>query len=81
MKNNYKGSPLFNNIQDLRLQTWNRCAIVFNLMADRGQTAVTEYVAQFSADDKQRIKNMFGLIKQYGYETVRKQCTPAKLEA
>lgn len=81
MKNNYKGSPLFNDVKDVRLQTWNRCAIVFNLMTDRGQQAVTEYVSQLNADDKQRVSNMFGLIKQYGYEAIRKQCTPAKLEA
>jgi len=81
MKNNFKGSPLFTDIKDVRLQTWNRCAIVFNLMADRGQEAVTQYVNQFGPDDKQRIKNMFSLIEKYGYDTIRKQCTPKVLEA
>ena len=81
MKNNYKGSPLFNNVKDVRLQTWNRCAIVFNLMADRGQAAVQEYVKQFSDEDKTRVNNMFKLIEKYGYDTIRKQCTPKVLEA
>ncbi|MNQ21494.1 hypothetical protein D3C85_346170 [compost metagenome] len=81
MKNNFKGNSLFNEVKDVRLQTWNRCAIVFNLMADRGQEAVTGYVSQFSAEDKQRITNMFALIKQYGYNTIRKQITPKVLEA
>lgn len=81
MKSNYKGSPLFNNVKDVRLQTWNRCAIVFNLMADRGKSAVKDYVAQFSDEDKVRINNMFKLIEKYGYETIRKQCTPKVLEA
>lgn len=72
MKNNFKGSPLFNDIADVKLQTWNRCAIVFNLMADRGQEAVTQYVNQLAEDDKKRVKNMFKLIEQYGYETIRK---------
>jgi hypothetical protein len=81
MKNNYKGSPLFNNVKDVRLQTWNRCAIVFNLMADRGQAAVQEYVKQFEDADKLRINNMFKLIEKYGYDAIRKQCTPKVLEA
>ena len=81
MKNNYKGSPLFNNVKDVRLQTWNRCAIVFNLMADRGQAAVQEYVKQFNDEDKTRVNNMFKLIEKYGYDTIRKQCTPKVLEA
>ena len=81
MKNNYKGSPLFNNVKDVRLQTWNRCAIVFNLMADRGQAAVQEYVKQLNDVDKTRVNNMFKLIEKYGYDTIRKQCTPKVLEA
>ena len=43
MSNNYKGSPLFNDVKDVRLQTWNRCAIVFNLTADRGVEAAKAY--------------------------------------
>lgn len=77
----FKGSPLFNTVKDVRLQTWNRCAIVFNLTADRGREAAKEYVSQFSDEDKQRITNMFKLIEKYGYETIRKQCTPQVLEA
>lgn len=75
MKNNFKGSPLFNDIADAKLKTWNRCAIVFNLMADRGQEAVTQYVSQFSSEDKKLIKEMFTLIEQFGYENVRKKIT------
>lgn len=81
MANKYKGSPLFNHIEDVRLQTWNRCAIVFNLTADRGPDAAKEYVAQLKDEDKVRVSNMFKLIKQYGYETIRKQCTPKELQA
>lgn len=81
MSNNYKGSPLFNDVKDVRLQTWNRCAIVFNLMADRGRDAAKAYMSKFSDEDKVRINNMFELIGQYGYETIRKRCTPQVLEA
>lgn len=76
----FKGSPLFNTVKDVRLQTWNRCAIVFNLTADQGREAAKSYVAQFTDEDKTRISNMFKLIEQYGYETIRKQCTPQVLE-
>lgn len=81
MKNNYKGSPLFNDVKDVRLQTWNRCAIVFNLAADSGKAAATAYAKQFNDEDRQRISNMFALIEKYGYENIRKRCTPQALEA
>lgn len=77
----FKGSPMFNDIKDVRLQTWNRCAIVFNLTADRGPSAAKEYMGQFQDEDKQRINNMFKLIEKFGYEAIRKQCTPKVLEA
>lgn len=80
MSNNYKGSPLFNDVKDVRLQTWNRCAIVFNLMADRGRDAAKAYMSKFNDEDKVRVNNMFELIRKYGYETIRKQCTPKVLE-
>lgn len=81
MSNNYKGSPLFNDVKDVRLQTWNRCAIFFNLAADRGVDAAKAYAQRFNADDRTRMNNVFKLIEKYGYETIRKQCTPKVLEA
>lgn len=81
MKNTYKSSPLFNDIKDVKLQTWNRCAIVFNLTADEGPSAAKNYVSQFSKDDQKKIYGMFDTIKKFGYNEVRKQCTPQVLEA
>jgi hypothetical protein len=81
MKNNYKGNPTFAGVKDVRLQTWNRCAIVFNLTADRGPSAAKAYLNQFNDEDKVRVHNMFELIGKYGYESIRKRCTPAVLEA
>lgn len=81
MANKYKGSPLFNDIKDVRLQTWNRCAITFNLAADRGRDAAKEYIGKFGDEDRVRISNMFKLIEKFGYEAIRKQCTPKELQA
>ena len=73
MKNNYKGNPMFNHIADVKLRTWNRCAIAFNLMADRGQEAAKAYVHQFPDVDRKQVLGMFDCIKKFGYENVRKQ--------
>ena len=81
MKNTYKHSPLFNDIKDVKLQTWNRCAIAFNLAADEGPAASRNYLNQFSEVDKKKILGMFDTIGKFGYEAVRKQCTPQVLEA
>ena len=80
MSNKFKGSPLFNHIKDVKLQTWNRCAIVFNLTADRGPSAAKEYMSQLNDEDKVRVNNMFKLIEKFGYEAIRKQCTPKELQ-
>ena len=80
MSNKFKGSPLFNHIKDVKLQTWNRCAIVFNLTADRGPSAAKEYMSQLNDEDKVRVNNMFKLIEKFGYEAIRKQCTPEELQ-
>lgn len=73
MNKNYKGSPTFADIDDARLRTWNRCAIVFNLLADRGQAVAQEYVKQFTDKERAEITGMFDVIKKFGYENVRKQ--------
>lgn len=73
MNKNYKGSPTFVEIDDVRLRTWNRCAIIFNLLADRGQEAAKAYAKQFPKDEVSQIYGMFDCIKKFGYENVRKQ--------
>lgn len=69
----FKSSSLFNDIKDVKLQTWNRCAIVFNLTADQGPAVAKKYLEQFSEEDKKKIYGMFDCIKKFGYEAVRKQ--------
>lgn len=81
MSNTYKSHPLFNNVSDVKLQTWNRCAIVFNITADQGPAYAKAYLKQFSEDDQKKIYGMFDCIKKFGYEAVRKQIQTAKLEA
>lgn len=81
MKNSYKGSPLFNQIKDVKLQTWNRCAIMFNLAADEGPSAARNYMSQFTKEEQEKVFGMLDCIKKFGYSEVRKQCTPKVLEA
>ena len=73
MKNKFKGSPTFNDIADVKLRTWNRCAIMFNLMADRGLEATQAYAKQFSEQDRKEVFGMFSCIEKYGYDAIRKQ--------
>ena len=73
MKNNYKGSPLFNDIADVKLRTWNRCAIIFNLAADRGVPAMKAYAQALDDDGRKQVYGMFDCIKKFGYDAVRKQ--------
>ena len=69
----YKGSPLFNNIEDVKLRTWNRCAIVFNLLGQKGEAAAKDYLQQLDDEAKKQVYGMFDCIKKYGYEAIRNQ--------
>lgn len=71
--NKFKGSPLFNNIEDVKLRTWNRCAIVFNLLGQKGEEAAKEYVGQLDDESKKQVYGMFDCIKKFGYDAIRKQ--------
>lgn len=73
-------SPKFDDVQNVCLRTWNRCAIVFNLRADAGEQAARDYVAQFNDVSKKQIKAMFDYIALKGYENVRREVTNGEME-
>lgn len=76
-KNN---SPKFEDVQNVCLRTWNRCAIVFNLRADVGDEEARNYVAQFDDVSKKQIKAMFDYIALKGYNTVRCEITNGTMD-
>lgn len=71
--NKHKGSPLFNHIEDTKLRTWNRCAIVFNLLRDKGEASAKEYMGKLDEAGRSEVMGMFDCIKKFGYEAIRKQ--------
>lgn len=76
-KNN---SPKFDDVQNVCLRTWNRCAIVFNLRADVGEEEARSYVAQFDDVSKRQIKAMFDYIALKGYNKVRCEVTNGEMD-
>lgn len=75
MSNKYKGQSLFNEVEDLKLRAWNRCAVFFNIFADQGKVPAQMYAAQFTDEEKAQLIAMFNLVKMQGYETTRKAVT------
>lgn len=61
----------FSSIKNVNLRTWNRCSMVWNLMADKGVQAVKDYVGQFTENDRGLISSMFAKIKKDGYDLTR----------
>ncbi|MNM91620.1 hypothetical protein D3C81_1039240 [compost metagenome] len=76
-KNN---SPKFDDVQNVCLRTWNRCAIVFNLRADAGEEEARNYVAQFDEVGKKQIFAMFDYIALKGYSNVRREVTNGEMD-
>jgi hypothetical protein len=61
----------FNDVENVVLRTWNRCAIMSNLKQDKGEDAVVKYASQFSKGDIALAYTMLSLIKTRGYENVK----------
>lgn len=76
-KNN---SPRFDDVQNVCLRTWNRCAIVFNLRADAGADEARNYVEQFDDVSKKQIAAMFDYIALKGYGNVRREVTNGEMD-
>ena len=81
----YKGYNLFHHIEDASLRTWNRCAVLFNIMKDHDAGMVEGYALQLSKLERAQMFAMFQYIQVKGYEIVRaeinKGTTKALLEA
>ena len=73
MKNSFKGNSLFNDVQDVALRTWNRSAIMFNLMADKGIDSAREYMGKLDEVSQKQVYAMLNLIKAQGYEETKKK--------
>lgn len=61
----------FNDIENTELRTWNRCAMIFNLMKDKTVKDATAYAGQFSLSDRNEISKMYERITRDGYERTR----------
>lgn len=73
-------SPKFDDVQNVCLRTWNRCAILFNLRADAGDEAATAYAEQFDDISKAQIKAMLNYIALKGYSNVRREITNGEMD-
>jgi len=69
MENNYKGYSLFNDVKDVKLRTWNRCATAFNINVKGDSEG---YLSCFGKECKKQIYAMLKYINVVGYNTARK---------
>ena len=56
----------FNNIENVQLRTYNRCALLSNLMEDGGETVAREYLNLFSDGERKQMFVMNHFIKKHG---------------
>lgn len=91
MEKTYKGYPVFDDIKDPGMRTWNRVSTAYNLYEDKGEEDFVGYIEQFSKNNQQMIKLTFEYLVRMrekmgadkGYEFVKKElCKNAgRLEA
>lgn len=66
-------APLFNDVQDTTLRTWNRCSVAFNLASDKGPEASQRYMEKFPENAQKQMLVMFKYIEAKGYENVKRE--------
>ncbi len=71
MSDEFKGYSLFNDVNNIRLRTWNRCAAFFSIFEDHGKAMAQSYANQLDDVAKKQMTNMLAEIREQGYGTVR----------
>ena len=61
----------FNDIQDKRLQAYNRCVMFYNCLEDAGRVPAQEYLSQFSMKDRLLMIDLIKEVKEKGLEPVK----------
>jgi hypothetical protein len=61
----------FTDITDPELRTWNRCAMIFNLMKDQDTKTAIKYAGSFTETERNQISEMYQRITRDGYERTR----------
>lgn len=65
----------FNNIKNKALQAFNRFMYATNLNNDFGVAYMTDYVSQFTEEDRKRMHTAGLMINNFGYKKVRELIT------
>lgn len=61
----------FTDITNQELRVWNRCAMIFNIMKDKGIKEGAKYASEFSIEERNQISQMYERINRDGYEQTR----------
>tara|TARA_B100001063_G_scaffold227047_1_gene237134 strand:- start:13933 stop:14208 length:276 start_codon:yes stop_codon:yes gene_type:complete len=79
--NSYKGYSLFNEIEDVTLQTWNRAVTMFNINDKFNEKMAREYASHFTHNEHTKLFMMLQYIKVKGAEIVRREIMNGELRA
>ena len=63
----------FNEVQDLKLQVYNRVVVLYNTTKDNGEDAGKEYLSQFSEGERKQMFLMSRYIKLKGAKEVARE--------
>ena len=72
IKNDFKGYSLFNEIEDLNLQSWNRAATMFNMCSEGRKDFVRGYIDQLSPNGRRDCYIVLASINANGYEQTKR---------
>ena len=73
MSKSYRDFSTFHDTKNVKLQTWNRCNVLFNLNEDLGPNQAGLYMEQFGNRDKTKCLAMLAYINQKGYDYVNRE--------
>ena len=70
--NEFNVYPLFNDVKNPTLRTWNRLNIIYNMKKLVGNAVSQKYTGKFKHDDLARIMKLSKHIETNGYEQTRR---------
>lgn len=80
MENEFNGFSLFNDVEDVFLQSYNRCVIMFNISSLHGDAMAEDYAKSLDDRGRSEMLAMYYYITETGMDEVKRQINSGELE-
>lgn len=73
LEREYFGYNLFDQVDNVRIQTWNRTMTFFNIWKDKSRATAIDYLVQLGREGKKAVSDMIEEMKVKGHTKLHKE--------